>query len=625
MKITPKTQALIDAPIPKGERHKAKTDIAMSLIGDGNARHEVIALLHTKFPAATASEIEKVVDWAISKNPTPSVDTPSHPDYRPPHQKYHKPEAPAEIIPPEEAVKAILSGPVKTLTSPVEISNEPLAQLIQVFNTLFNPEDYISIVTKFTLAQTAHGPKANPIGAGANKLRDEWIEYFKAHGVPQSDAGAWMRPNPVQKEGSGKGGAVMNADPVSHRFLQVESDSISKSDQLAIFAELGLPIAAIISSGGKSWHAWLRIDAINSEEYEFKATRILAALGTLGFDKANKNSSRLSRLPTAKRVIGATGTGIQDLYYLAPEAKGITETEIRNLEFRVRPAKYRNVPMRDAIYAAFDLYEEIYNNKSKTGLRTGFPRFDAITGGLKPGWLTIVCGETNSGKTSFVLNMVINALLAGQGVVLFSFEMEIQEIIDILFAHRARINRNHFNNGYFTETDLKALPETGKDMMDYPLYVFDDPRMTPADMDEACQRIGLTNPVNLIVVDYMQLAAIENPRDNREQQVAATSRACKSLAKRFKAPVLGVSQLNDEGAMRESRSIAHDANCVIKLQEDACGGVIAQVVKGRSIPKGDYFFEFEREFCIFKEVGCDERIEAMIPKPPQPLPDPTLF
>jgi replicative DNA helicase len=221
--------------------------------------------------------------------------------------------------------------------------------------------------------------------------------------------------------------------------------------------------------------------------------------------------------------------------------------------------------------------------------------------------------------------MVINALLAGKGVVLFSFEMEMQEIVDILFAHRAQINRNHFNNGFFSEQDLKALPNTGKALMDFPLFVFDDPRMTPTDMEEACKRIALSHPVDLVVVDYMQLAAIENPRDNREQQVAATSRACKALAKLFKCPVLGVSQLNDEGLMRESRAISHDANCVIKLTEDAVGGIIAKVVKGRSIPKGEYYFEFQREFCIFKEIGCDERLESMIPPPPQPIPEPTLF
>jgi hypothetical protein len=172
---------------------------------------------------------------------------------------------------------------------------------------------------------------------------------------------------PRQEHGSGHGGAVTNADTTSHRFLLVESDSISIADQMALFAELKLPIAAIISSGGKSRHAWLRIDAADAEEYDLKATRILAALGQLGFDKANKNSSRLSRLPTARRIIGATDGGIQDLLFLDPDAKGITEAEIRNLEFRVRPAKYANIGMRDAIYAAFDLYEDIYTNKGQDG------------------------------------------------------------------------------------------------------------------------------------------------------------------------------------------------------------------------------------------------------------------
>ena len=625
--IPKKTQEKLASSHPMGTRHKAKLDIALSLLGEGHPVDAVVATLRSKFPEAELHEITKLVDWCASRNPQPCTRAipgslgpiPSLP--RAPKSALTRPGALPTPLTAKEAVSALLSGPTKPLVSPVPVPEDPLEAISLLFTSLYAPEEHINILTHFS----ASASRACPVGSGANKLRDHWLSWFAQHGIPSRDAGAWMRPNPVAPAGSGKDGAITNADIAAFRFLLLESDEIPMHDQMAVYAELALPLSAIISSGGKSCHAWLRIDALDAEEYELKATRILAALATLGFDKANKNPSRLSRLPGAKRVIGASGDGLQSLRFLDPDAAPITEEQIARLELRVRPPRFKNIGMREAIFTALEHYEEIYSNKSKTGLRTGFERFDAITGGMKPGWLTIVAGETNAGKTSFALNIVLHALRQGKAVVLFSFEMEMQEIVDILFAERGGINRNHFNNGEFSQADLNGMPEVAQELLGFPLFVFDDPLMTAQDMTEACQQISLTQEVSLVVVDYLQLANVENPRDNREQQVAATSRACKALAKRLGCPVLGVSQLNDEGKMRDSRAIAHVANCVLKVIEDPAGGIILQVAKGRSIPKGSYFFEFEREYCRFIETGCDERLETLLPRARETIPQPALL
>jgi replicative DNA helicase len=50
--------------------------------------------------------------------------------------------------------------------------------------------------------------------------------------------------------------------------------------------------------------------------------------------------------------------------------------------------------------------------------------------------------------------------------------------------------------------------------------------------------------IDLLVVDYLQLVRSEDPRQPREQQVAAVSRGLKLLAKELDIPVLALAQLN---------------------------------------------------------------------------------
>jgi KaiC/GvpD/RAD55 family RecA-like ATPase len=603
-----KTVEKLNSAHPFGTRHQAKMDIALSMFSDGLPIVAVIETLRQQFPQAAQKEIDGVAIWA-QDHAIPRTPRSAAP---PPRQNgYHRPNG----SPEPKASPRQLAGILCNGTAAPDATEIP-GGAVSLLRALYAPGEFINIVCAYTLAEKDGVTKANPSGAGMNKRRDGWLEYFERKGVPRSKAGAWMRPNPVAEIGSGHEGAITNEDVTSFRFLLIESDELTIEEQRKLYAKLRLPLAAIITSGGKSCHGWLRLDAEDAEEYADKAQRILAIMEPLGFDRSNKNPSRLSRLPGATRIIGAHGDGAQRLLHLDAHAPAITEDDIERLAAAVKPPKFAPRNMRDAVLDALDVYDEIYRNKAKTGLRTGFPMFDSLTGGLKPGWLTIVAGETNSGKTSFVLNIILNALNNGKRVALFSFEMDLQEILDIFFSRECSLNRNKFNNGYFAKGDFPTLTNVSKQLAECLLLPFDDPMMSINDVMDACAR---EQDLALVVIDYLQLANCEHYRESREQQIAYVSRMSKALAKKMRVPVIGVSQLNEEGKVRESRGIAHDANCIIKLSEQPAkegeeAGIEGKIIKGRSIPKGSFNFRFERQFCRFTETGCDPALKKLLPK-----------
>jgi hypothetical protein len=300
--------------------------IAVSLIGQGLTPDAVFVQLRSTYsPDVTDGEIRDVITWAVARNPQPCGYTSEHLVSRTPVLK-----TPARVSPDQAGLNA-----KKWLgdfrcdecdlwhVSPWRPLEDWKVDSMMLLAALYDKAERLNIVTDYTVATDRYGSeKANPKGAGKTMLREEWLRYIRDNGAPKSKAGAWIRPNPVKIVGSGQGGAFTDADVTSYRFALIESDALALEIQLSLWARLPLPVAAIISSGGSSYHAWVKVDCTDEAEYREQVNRVLTTLARFAVDPANKNPSRLARLPGARRSIGANGQGAQQLVYLNPEPTG---------------------------------------------------------------------------------------------------------------------------------------------------------------------------------------------------------------------------------------------------------------------------------------------------------------
>ncbi len=173
---------------------------------------------------------------------------------------------------------------------------------------LYHPGDIINVMLEFRIDKEG---KAHPMGTGISLDRDEMIIRM-SQGILSSDAGGWLRMNPTDGRGIG------DENVTAFRFALIEWDKMPLELQLSLLAKLPLPIAAIMTSGARSIHAWIKVDAADQEQYQKIVERMIALLARLGLDRKNKNPSRLSRLPGVVRIIGARGNGRQRLLYINP-------------------------------------------------------------------------------------------------------------------------------------------------------------------------------------------------------------------------------------------------------------------------------------------------------------------
>lgn len=275
----------------------------------------------------------------------------------------------------------------------------------------------------------------------------------------------------------------------------------------------------------------------------------------------------------------------------------MTEEDFQKLEKQITPTKLSCVPWDLAVRDSLRRYEDLYKNGAKAGVFTGYSEFDTDTGGLRKGAMTVVCAETGGCKSTFAANIMnYVAIKRKKPVAVFSFEMLQEEFVDISFAINATVNRNAFNTGRFNDGEFVRMTHSVPDISQSPLYVFDQEARVE-DVEEACHQLHAGTPLELVIVDYLQIVTASGGfGGNREQQVAHIARRLSSLANTLRCPVLALSQLNEDGQVRESRAIAHAARLILKLERDD-DDMILKITKGSRVLKKDYKLKFDVNHC----------------------------
>jgi hypothetical protein len=143
--------------------------------------------------------------------------------------------------------------------------------------------------------------------------RNELRSFERGH-----TEGVWFLSNPVDgrehfNERQQKMSRRSEESVTDFRFAVLESDCQPLEQWLRILIQLPLPIVSITSSGGKSLHALVRVDAASKASWDDTIRTIKPKLVSLGADPNALTAVRLTRLPNCYR-----GDRLQELLYLDP-------------------------------------------------------------------------------------------------------------------------------------------------------------------------------------------------------------------------------------------------------------------------------------------------------------------
>jgi len=224
------------------------------------------------------------------------------------------------------------------------------------------------------------------------------------------------------------------------------------------------------------------------------------------------------------------------------------------------------------------IINQVNNPKALTGIPTGFPSLDRITGGWQDSDLIILAARPGLGKTAFALNLAKAAADSNKGVGFFTLEMGYSQIFHRQLAMESLVPLNFIKKGDLSNVQLEQVAAASSALGKKKIYIDDEAAISLFDLRAKARRMKTKHGIGLLIVDYLQLMRGEN-KGNREQEVASISRGLKALAKSLNIPVIALSQLSraietrgGEKArrpqlsdLRESGSIEQDANMVMFL------------------------------------------------------------
>ena len=281
----------------------------------------------------------------------------------------------------------------------------PAEQLITYLKNVFKENDKVGYVTndcyyneekkKWEPMKGQYDRTAGELISALEKYKDD-REYVI--GTYNKAAGAWCRINPVD----GKGISMSNV--TAFNFVLVESDSISKAEQLAFYRKWKLPIVAAVDSGNKSIHAITHIDAKDEKEYQERVLRLFDFLDTHGFpiDMSNKNANKLSRMP------GVSRDGVmQELIGVNMGCKNYEEWE-----------HFINEEL--SIFSPMNVTEFIANPEPL--------KPELIHGLLRKGHVLLLAGPSKAGKSFLMIRL---AVCISEGKPFLNFDCEKAKVVYI--------------------------------------------------------------------------------------------------------------------------------------------------------------------------------------------------
>jgi len=211
-----------------------------------------------------------------------------------------------------------------------------------------------------------------------------------------------------------------------------------------------------------------------------------------------------------------------------------------------------------------------------SGVKVGIRPIDQITRGLQPTDLIILAARPSVGKTSFALNLAINAAAEGP-VAFFSLEMSKGQLMTRAVSSQCAINLEKILNGAsLSDAEYDQYVEAANQIGNLPLFIDDTAALTINDFRSRARKLVLKHKVRFIIIDYLQLMRGGSDGEKfREQEISNISRNLKAIAKELNIPIVALSQLSRASEkekrepqlsdLRESGAIEQDADMVMFL------------------------------------------------------------
>jgi len=221
-----------------------------------------------------------------------------------------------------------------------------------------------------------------------------------------------------------------------------------------------------------------------------------------------------------------------------------------------------------------DFVEEVDKNNGKPiegVIKFGIKGLDkALINGLHPSEVCLISAGTSDGKSAMAMHLALNAALKQKlPTVIFSLEGGTKRLLRRIFASEAKIPVIKFRKNLLDAPELARLGSALLEVQPAPIFADTEVSVNISQIKARIRQISRKLKIGLVVIDYAQLVIPERINGTREQDVAETSKQIRAISCEHDLVAVLLSQINDDGQVRESRALEHDCDVHLRITRDS--------------------------------------------------------
>ena len=363
------------------------------------------------------------------------------------------------------------------------------------------------------------------------------------------------------------------------------------------------------------------MDAMRGAQVDWIAVNEMTHAGYVGIRSAARHGE-IIRGHAKSRALLSAARSVGDI--AADEAASVEQRVgrcVAALESVIEEkADQQARPVADFAVDFLDRLQALADGEQIAARSTHIPSLDRLlSGGLRDEQLVIVAARPSVGKSSFAQQLALSCAKDGTPCAFFGMEMTSRELTNRTVANLGRVPLSGIKTGKMDNEAWARVGEGVEALRTLPMYLYDQPAMTLAEVSSKARRLVRKHGVKMLVVDYLQLMKGSSRKgQDRRVELEEITRGMKQLAKQMGITVVLLSQLNRAveqrinprpvmSDLKECGAIEEDADVIMALWthskgEDGAGDVKGcAVLKNRDGQTGEVALHFAGQYQRWSE------------------------